>query len=168
MGTRKGLLPWAGEPLLRAHVLRAREVGLDVRVVLGPDLAAHLAVLPPGVGWVWNARHAHSEMLDSVSLGLDGLRDAVVTPVDVPPVRAATLAALLAVEGDAVPTWEGRDGHPVRVVAPTGAHPRVRLDLRLRDARRVPVDDPGVCANLNTPADLAVWQARLTGRAAPP
>ncbi len=161
MGTPKGLLPWRGEPLVRAHALRAQALGLDVHVVLGPALAAHLAVLPAGTRWTWNARYASTEMRDSVLLGLEGLRDALVTPVDVPPVNPATLRALLDAGGDAVPSWEGRDGHPVRVVSPSGLHPRMRLDVRLRAAVRIPVDDPGVCANLNTPEDRAAWEARL-------
>lgn len=157
MGRRKGLLPWRGESLLRAHVRRGREMGLEVHVVLGPDLAAHLAELPPDVRWTWNGRYAVTEMLDSLLLGLEGCTDALVTPVDVPPAAPDTLRGLLAAGGDAVPTWQGRDGHPVRVVTPSGEHPRVRLDVRLRGATRVPVDDPAVCANLNTPEDLMAW-----------
>ncbi len=155
------MLPWRGEPLLRAHAVQGRKLGLEVHVVLGPDLAAHLAVLPPDVRWTWNARYASSEMLDSLLLGLEGLGDALVTPVDVPPAAPDTLRALLAAGESAVPTWQGRDGHPVRVVAPRGVHPRARLDERLRHALRIPVDDPGVCANLNTPEDLVTWSARL-------
>ena len=65
--------------------------------------------------------------------------------------------------GNAVPTWRGQPGHPVRLVAP---HPRVRLDHRLRDAARISVEDPDCVRNLNRPGEWEAWLAerRAAGR----
>jgi CTP:molybdopterin cytidylyltransferase MocA len=130
--------------------------GLPVRIVLGPALAAHCAVLPDGVEVVWNARWTSTEMADSVAIGLSGLGEVLLTPVDVPPAAPATLAALLAAEGPAVPTWQGQDGHPVRLAPPHVGG----LRERLRGAARVPVADPEVLSNLNRPADWEAWLRR--------
>lgn len=160
MGRPKGLLPWGDRSLLRAHVDAGHAAGLCVRVVLGAGLEAHRAVLPPGVTVVENPRWAETDMAESVALGAAGLRQVLVLPVDTPVVRVDTLRQLAAAGGCAVPTWEGRDGHPVRVALRPGEdwHPALRLDVRLRDARRIPVDDPAVTGNLNTPEAVRAWR----------
>lgn len=158
MGRPKGLLPLDGVPLVRAHVDRFRAAGLPVTVVLGPLAVEHLAVLPEGVQIIFNMIWTRTEMSDSAFFGLDGAGVALVTPVDVPPARLDTLAALLAAEGTAIPTWQGRPGHPVRLEPP---HARVRLDRRLAGAARIPVDDPDCVQNLNRPEEWAAW---LRGR----
>ena len=164
MGAPKGLLEVGGRSLLRAHVDAAMAAGLAVRVVLGFRADAHRAVLPAGVVVFENAAWAVTSMGESLALALEpGLR-ALVTPVDVPPARVATLARLLEGEGDAVPTHGGRDGHPVRLEPP---HPSGRLDTRLVGARRVLVDDPDVLRNLNTPADWVAWRRAVSEWAGP-
>ncbi len=161
MGRPKGLLPLDGVPLLRAHVDSFTAAGLPVTVVLGPRAAEHVAVLPPGVRVVLNLRWATTQMADSAFYGVDGAGVALVTPVDAPPAARATLEALLAVDGPAVPTWRGEPGHPVRLEPP---HAPGRLDARLGDARRVPVDDPDCARNLNRPEEWAAWLAERAGR----
>ena len=99
-------------------------------------------------------------MATSAALGLEGLDWALVTPVDVPPAHPRTLRALLDHSGPCVPVHAGREGHPVRVHArPDGQHPATRLDVRLRDATRIPVEDPGVVHDLDTPEAWAAWRA---------
>jgi CTP:molybdopterin cytidylyltransferase MocA len=154
MGRPKGLLDVDGVPLLRAHVDAFRAAGLRVVVVLGARAEAHRAVLPPEARVVVNEAWASTEMSDSAALGLAGLDVVLLTPVDAPPARPETIAALLATPGPAVPTFEGREGHPVKLVGP---HPPGRLDARLGAAARVPVDDPDCVRNLNTPADWEAW-----------
>lgn len=156
MGAPKGLLDVGGIALLRAHVEAFATVGLATVVVLGPRLAEHVAALPAGVRVVWNPRWADTDMSGSAFLALKDLGVALVTPVDAPPAREETLRRLLAAPGDAVPTWQGRDGHPVRLAPP---HRAGRLDLRLAAAPRIPVDDPACVLNLNTPEAWAAWRA---------
>lgn len=155
MGSPKGLLDVAGVPLVCRHVDRFWAVGLDVIVALGAYEAEHRAVLPNGTRVIVNPAWATTSMSDTASLALHDLGVALLTPVDTPPARPETLRALLALEGDAVPTFRGEPGHPVRLAPP---HPRGRLDVRLRTAARFPVADPECLLNLNTPADWARWR----------
>lgn len=156
MGRCKGLLDIGGISLLRAHADVFTRLGMKVRVVLGPSPHEHLSVLPEGTSIAWNARWTHTDMAHSLRIGLDGLEDAVVTPVDAAPAARETLLALLAAPGACVPRFEGRDGHPVRVRAP---HTHGRLDERLRDAPRIDVTDAACLTNLNDPAAFARWMA---------
>ena len=96
-----------------------------------------------------------------------------VLPVDVPCPDSETFSALLAAADDrrvlaCVPVHAGCGGHPVlldRRVFTRFEHlaaddPEARLDKQIRklevsSIRRVDVDDPAVCLDLNTPEDLA-------------
>lgn len=159
MGAPKGLLRLDGRPLILAHIAAFEAAGLSVRVVLGAHADAYRAVLPDGVEVVENPAWATTDMAASLAIGLGGLARALVHPVDVPPPAADTLRALLALPGDAVPTWAGSPGHPVRLDGPLA--PGQRLDARLAGARRVAVADPDCVRNLNTPGE---WAAFLDGR----
>jgi len=101
---------------------------------------------------------------DSVHRGLQILPEGrvLVQPVDVPPPSPRVLDALLAEPGSAVPTWQGRPGHPIvlggsqvarlRLGAPEGG-----LRTLLAHAPRIPVQEPSVCWNLNRASDLVAW-----------
>lgn len=122
-----------------------------------------------------------SEQLDSILRGLDALpRDvdgAVVLPVDHPLVRPGTVAALIRSarsSPDAVvrPTCAGRPGHPT--LFPRSVWPRLR-EPGLPDGARsvvespdtrtvdVPVDDGGIRADIDTPADYSRHVGRGSG-----
>lgn len=161
MGEPKGLLRLDGTPLVRAHVEAFARFGLATVVVLGPRLADHLAVLPPGTRATWNPRWEETDMATSAWLALRDLDVVLVTPVDTPPPSPETLKALLATPGAAVPTWQGRPGHPVKLLPP---HPLARLDARLAGAVHVPVEDPDCARNLNTPEAWAGWVAEKAKR----
>jgi CTP:molybdopterin cytidylyltransferase MocA len=86
--------------------------------------------------------------------------------VDVPAPGPAVWPLLAAVSGIAIPTHARRRGHPAALPAPwiqTVLRPALqrrtpeRLDRLIAEAREVPVDDPAVATNLNTPEDLHAW-----------
>ena len=107
-----------------------------------------------------------AEMLDSIRAGLEpirrtGLHDAVLMQLgDHPIVSESTVRAMLdAGDSDAViPECDGGGGHPVLIpvamlddiIAFTGAGLRAYWETTDR-VRRVPVEDPWVCADLDTP-----------------
>ena len=104
-------------------------------------------------------------MSDSAFLALREEGVALVTPVDIPPARQETLHLLKNTVGNAIPTWNGIPGHPVRLVPP---HVHERLDVRLAAARHVPVDDPDCVQNLNRPEEWAAWLTARAGGRLPP
>ena len=110
------------------------------------------------------------DMFGSLRVGLDRLvksrswRVVAVLPVDHPLVRPGTVTELAAVAGPAaIPSFNGKHGHPIclaRTVAESVARgdvagPTLREVLHAVKALSVPVDDPGVVANCNTPETLA-------------
>ncbi len=157
MGQPKALMPVGDVPLLRLHIDRALTAGLQSWVVLGFRPDAHAAVLPQGVRIVYNPAWASTDMSTSAWLALEtlGAAPCLLTPVDVPPARPEVLRRLSGLPGDVVPTFDGLDGHPVRLAPP---HVPGRLDLRLARARRVMIEDPTCVYNLNTPEDWRRWQ----------
>jgi molybdenum cofactor cytidylyltransferase len=118
----------------------------------------------------------------SVQDGLASLppeRDVLFWPVDHPFVSPRTVDVLLSArETDLlgvwfIPTFQGRGGHPVLWRAPVRNDIfDLRPDAPIRSllpefgpqVRRVAVDDPGVVANVDTPADYVsasrLWTAR--------
>ena len=120
----------------------------------------------------------------SVRSGVEAIpadRDVLFWPVDHPFVLASTVDVLLRARDEEalalwlIPTFEGQGGHPV--VWRSNVRDDI-LDLRsdapLRSllpeygvqVRRIPVDDPGVIASVDTPeeyrAALEEWEARST------
>lgn len=161
MGIPKALLQLGKEALIVHHVRAYRNLGLPV-VVVGADWSTgRLPHLGEGVEVRPNPDPGASDMAMSLEIGLAGVGIALVSPVDVPPPRPETLRVLLATTGDAVPTFDGRDGHPVRVEPP---HPPGRLDLRLAGARRVAVADPDCVLDFDTPEAWSAWLGRRPER----
>jgi CTP:molybdopterin cytidylyltransferase MocA len=115
-------------------------------------------------------------MFESLRLGLERLlADAawgavLVLPVDHPLVAPGTVTALASAEAEAaLPSHRGKHGHPVmlsrrvaeRIVTGELAGQTLREVLRAVGTVDVPVDDPGVTANCNTPEALAAAMVRL-------
>jgi len=162
MGGPKALMLHQGRPWILPLVEALAEVVGSVRVVLGAEAEQVSALLPPSVERVLNLDWAESDMAASLRLGLEGLapdRLVLICPVDMPPPPPELLRALLAIDGPAVASFQGQDGHPVVVqAAPLAARQTLR-DL-LVEAVRVPTGWPGAVVNLNTPADLRRWESR--------
>lgn len=169
MGAVKALLPIDGETLL-ARILRLARVGGAQRLIvaLGPPHGEQLAAtLPSVVEVAWNDDPSRG-MLSSVQAALRVLaaasgRGALLWPVDVPFVTAATVQRLLSSDLTRLtaPCYDGRGGHPLWL--PAALYPEVlalptSASLRtLRESHpllRIPVEDPGVLRDLDTPADF--------------
>jgi molybdenum cofactor cytidylyltransferase len=178
MGTPKAGLRFAGQTFL-AHVITALENGGvgAIAVVAGEAIAAVQAALPAGRASTLLRNPAPERgQLSSLKIALAHVRQAhpeaaaiVVALVDHPAVRASTVAALLAAaESDptaaiVLPEHAARRGHPVlfgRTVwqelldtsDDLGARAVVRADPGR--VRVVPVDDPGILVDVDTPDDL--------------
>jgi xanthine dehydrogenase accessory factor len=174
MGEPKPLLSLDGRPVL-AHVLAAvggSRVGETI-VVLGAAADRIRNELPrDGVRWVENPAFAEG-MSRSLKVGVAALSPgsdaSFVVLGDEPFVRSSTYDALIAARERTgarivLPTYDGVRGNPVlidrtlasEVDAITGD--RGCRALRLRhpeETVEVPVDDPGVVIDLDTPEDIA-------------
>ena len=156
MGSPKALLDVAGIPWVCAHVRAFAAVKASVTVVVGSSADEVRAVLPTSVRVVENSEWETTDTARSAFLGLQGCDRAFVTPVDAPPCSAQTLRALLEAGAASVPTFAGKDGHPILLFPP---HHELRLDERTRSAARVRVHDPDCILNLNTRESYDAWRA---------
>ena len=169
MGDFKPLLPFDGDTVLGRCLDNLLQAGAaDTVVVTGhraDELAPVLATRPVRV--VHNPDYAHTEMFDSLCLGLQALPPdcgrVLLTPGDVPWVSPALIRSLLAVEADFVcPRCGTRRGHPVvlageKIPALLEFHGDGGLRgaveaLGLRSAF-VETEEAGITMDLDTPED---------------
>lgn len=185
MGRDKALLPWppqtpgqlpTGETFLSAGI-RSLSFSADFVVVVA---GANEAVLAPVV-YSNGARIATNPdpsqgQFSSLQIGLRevlsrGRDAAVITLVDRPPVRAATIEILRSAYAAAppeiwavVPEFDGQHGHPyvagrelmeAFLQAPAGATARDVEHRHQERIRYVAVSDPFVALNVNTPEEYA-------------
>ena len=175
MGSPKALLDFLGVPFV-VRILEALEA-LDVKtrvVVLGPDapriqpaIAGHDCIIvenpEPETGPIASLRGALR--------GLQTLRPhgILVWPVDLPHVRVSTVERVMETHRRSgapvvVPTFAERRGHPVIWGSPlfdellenpvaTREGARAVLHDHEREVVSVPVDDPAVIDQVNTPED---------------
>lgn len=185
MGRPKLLLPFGGGTVVGATVAALRGGGVRrvVLVVAPPEQgggAADLAAWGRGQGLVVavNPRPERG-MLSSVQAGIEALGPAgggeaiLVCPADLPRLRPATVRRLVAAGREsgrplAVPSWRERRGHPLLIAAEVvpeiaGLDPAVGLrqllDRHRQEIFTLPVDDPGVLTDLDTPEDYAALEA---------
>jgi molybdenum cofactor cytidylyltransferase len=186
MGTDKALLPWppsaggrpsTGQTFLSAAIRVFSTFNDFVVVVVGnnePNLAP--AVYAAGGFLVRNPAPERGQF-SSLQVGLQevlnrGRDAAMITLVDRPPVRAATLEKLRATFEAAasrgkwavVPEYGGKHGHPILVgremieaflKAPATASARDVEHQNLQHIEYFPLDDPFVALNVDTPQDYA-------------
>lgn len=166
MGQPKALLPYRGGTFLSVILDRLESLGLWTAVVKAPDLelqAPRVLTNPrPETGPI-------GSILVGLAAGAENFPWVLTVPVDHPAVSQETYRALAcaATEGGAhmwAPSFRGRRGHPVvfgaacfedlrRVPAGEGARWVV---ARHREHRaEVPVDDPEILRNVDTPDDYA-------------
>jgi molybdenum cofactor cytidylyltransferase len=185
MGSDKALLPWppvaggvpfSGETFLSAAIRSLTAATDQVVVVVGANERELMPVVyAAGASLVRNPAPENGQF-SSLRVGLQAVldlgRDAVmITLVDRPPVGAAVLASLRAAFEAAasevwavVPEYKGRHGHPFLagremieafLKAPASATAREVEHERQKHLLYVPVDDPHVAMNVNTPDDYA-------------
>jgi molybdenum cofactor cytidylyltransferase len=184
MGSDKSLLPWPADapPSLRNTFLGSHIAALnshcDLVIVIAGANEPQIAPIVYSQG-AFLIRNSAPELGQFSSLKLAvqdvlnrGRDSAIVSLVDRPPVQPATLAKLHEAflessEEDAwgvVPEYEGHHGHPYFAGRDLiEAFLRAQLTATARDImhsvashlRYIPVDDPNVCLNVNTPEDYA-------------
>jgi molybdenum cofactor cytidylyltransferase len=176
MGAPKALLPWNGTNLLQYALQQARAAAVDdIVVVLGPAMGD----LEGSLGDVRVAFNAIPETGRSASIrvGTEAMSDKVsallIQSVDQPcPVEVliALFAAIARRAGEiAVPSYNGRRGHPVcfagsllpelRAITEEGEGLRSVVRRHAQHLVEVPVNSPSVLWNLNDPAAYAAAQA---------
>jgi molybdenum cofactor cytidylyltransferase len=163
MGGPKALLRVGGESLVALHVARFAEVGCPSLIVTRPELIAAM----PSARVIGADTRSQAE---SLQVALAEVQDALVfiTPVDLLPPLAGTLQALLRAlthDYDAVtPQYGAHGGHPVLARRAIFDPTLLSLRDRLTHVRRLrlPVDDPTVALDFDTPSQLA--EAGVTWR----
>lgn len=185
MGTDKALLPWpprtTGEPVANdtflSSAIRSLMLSTDFVVIVAGKNQAELAPIAyaNGASIAINADISRGQF-SSLQVGLHevlnrGRDAAMITLVDRPPVRPATVEMLRDAFQSApqsiwavVPEFSGQHGHPfvagrelieAFLQAPPTANAR-DIERSYQDhIRYVLVDDPFVALNINTPADYA-------------
>jgi molybdenum cofactor cytidylyltransferase len=185
MGSDKALLPWppvasrvpfSGETFLSAAIRSLSSATDQVVVIVGNNESQLSPVVYAAGGSLVRNPAPEDGQFSSLRIGLQEVlnlgRDAVmITLVDRPPVTTAVLASLrTAFEAAAsdiwavVPEYGGRHGHPflagremIEAFLKASATATAREVEHQHQAhlRYVPVDDPHVAMNVNTPEDYA-------------
>jgi molybdenum cofactor cytidylyltransferase len=189
MGTDKALLPWppvpAGQPprgtFLSAAIESLGAVS-EMVIVVGGKNANRIApfVYAAGASLAENQQPERGQF-SSLQIGLHevlnhGRDAAVVTLVDRPPANPKTIshlcqaftAALEASKWAVIPEIQGRHGHPiilgremieVFLKAPATASARDLEHQYVEHMAYVPVNDPAIAVNVNTPEEYALVSA---------
>jgi molybdenum cofactor cytidylyltransferase len=188
MGTDKALLPWppvagtssSAQTFLSAAIESLNAFSEMVLVVVGKN-AANIApaVFANGADLVTNPAPQRGQF-SSLQVGLHevlnrGRDAAIVTLVDRPPAKPATLQTLCDAFTSAeygkwavVPEYGGKHGHPVLLAremieaflkAPPTANARDIEHQNQQHIEYVAVDDPAVTLNVDTPEDYAALSA---------
>ncbi len=169
MGEFKPLLNIGSISIAQRIVATLHQAGVTkIAVVTGynaPLLERHLA--NSGLVFLRNEDYATTQMFDSARIGLAYMKDKceriLFTPVDVPLFTAMTVTELI--ESDALlccPVCEGKTGHPLLIASSLvdallsdngegglqGAIARCGVEMT-----QLPVEDPGVLHDADTPAD---------------
>ncbi|ABF41649.1 conserved hypothetical protein, possibly involved in molybdenum cofactor biosynthesis [Candidatus Koribacter versatilis Ellin345] len=193
MGRDKALLPWPADlvhpttwrqTFLGAAIDMLRPHTDLVIVVAGANERAITPIIYAAGAFLVTNPNPERGQFSSLQIGLQevlnrGRDAAMVALVDRPPVQPKTVEALRAAFIAApdniwsvVPQFEGKHGHPYVIGREMiEAFLRAPADATARDVEHAhedhifyqPVNDPGVCSNIDTPADYQ--QLSITGPA---
>ncbi len=170
----KLLIPIEGKPLIRHSLHALQAAGLTDIIVVIDDAAGELeATLALEPVTICRNKCAAEGMASSLSVGAAAVarnsKGLLIALADMPFIRPSTLRTLLdrfieaKYQAIVRPTYRGRAGHPVIFPAPLRASLvtlkgdsggasiiRDNIDLLVE----VPVEDPGVCRDIDRPEDL--------------
>lgn len=175
MGHDKALLPWRGGTFL-SNAIEALQPFTELVIVVAGDNEANLApIVYARAAYLLRNPHPENGQFSSLQVGLEAVlnrgRDAaIVTLVDRP---APSLETVEQLKNEflncneqvwaVIPEHGGKHGHPIVIGremieqflrAPAGSTARDVEHANQAHIRYVPVDDPMVAANVNTPADF--------------
>lgn len=174
MGRPKLTLPLGDRTVIEHVVAALRAGGVEqVIVVVGPQVPEVGTLAQAAGAEVVHLERATPDMRTTVERGLDWLESNhrpapdepwLLAPADCPTLPPAVVRRLLAVEAPdsiVVPVHGGRRGHPTRFAWRHAAGIRglpagEGINALVRDRARVievPVDEPGILADLDTPED---------------
>ena len=180
MGRDKALLPWppsaAGRGTFLSAAIELLQAPSDmVIVVAGKNADSLRPIVDAAAGYLVVNRYPERGQFSSLQVGLQevlnhGRDAAIVALVDRPPAQPRTLASLCNAFRDAyesgkwavVPEHGGRHGHPILIGremieaflrAPATSTAREIEHSHEPRILYVPVDDPNVVANVDTPED---------------
>ncbi len=182
MGSDKALLPWRGTTFLDS-IIQAFLPFSDYVIVVAGRNASNLQPVVDSLGALLVV-NPHPELGQFSSLRV-GLRDvlnrgratAVVTLVDRPAPSRQTLQRMFDAYSEAaacdkwvlIPQYQQRHGHPIiigpslltkLVAAPPTSNAREIIHQHPQQIEYLPVDDPLVVANINTPEQYADLKSR--------
>jgi molybdenum cofactor cytidylyltransferase len=169
MGSPKALLTIEGETFLERIVRLMREAGIsDIWVVYHQKEIREKG--PEGINWIYNGEPEKGQ-LHSLRLFVKTILEKdspgfVMTPVDHPLVTVKTYQKLVEKVGLGkilIPTYKKRRGHPTffpkstyrdLLDAPLEIGARYVIRKRKELVLEIPVDDPGILVDIDTPQDL--------------
>ncbi|WP_370674591.1 DVU_1551 family NTP transferase [Pleomorphomonas sp. PLEO] len=186
MAAFKPLLPFGDDTVLGHVIATITEAAIGkAYVVVGNEAARMVPVVEAhGAVAVFNAAFAEG-MMSSIKAGIAALPEtvegAMILPVDIPLVRAGTLAQIARSvgEGEAFvlrPTFRGQSGHPPFIrrqlfaeilAAPAEVTLRDILERHQRHAQSIPVIDSGVLRDMDYSDDYRRLTALLPHRRYP-
>lgn len=183
MGQPKALLPWCGRPLIQYQIASLAQAGVhEIVIVLGSH-APQLAPYVRGRGRLIVVINPHWPQGKTTSI-VAGVRevsphtDAIVVLAVDQPRPPHVLATLLEAQQRTsppltLPVYQGRRGHPLvvhRAVLPELLDIREEtkglyavVERHRTDALLVPIDNPIVLVDLNTPHDYEEARRRYGG-----
>ena len=180
MGRDKALLPWRDGTFLSAAIRTLQSATELVIVVAGANAANLEPIADAGAAFLTVNPNPQQGQFSSLQAGLRevlnrGRDAAIVTLVDRPPAETETIQQLRAafLGGDeqtwaVVPEYGGRHGHPfvvgremieVFLRAPVHSSAREAEHANQAHIRYLPVSDPLVVANVDTPEDFEKLRA---------
>jgi len=180
MGFDKALLSWNGESFLSLALRQFSQVSDFVIVVAGRNAGTLQPIVYQNAGYLAINPQPEQGQLSSLKIGLRemlerGRDSAFVTLVDRPPPAIETLQLLRETflhsnpeqTWAVVPEFKGKHGHPYLASremieaflrAPQSATAREIEHAHQSKILYVPVSDPNVAANLNTPEEYERWK----------